>query len=146
MLRKPTGLALAIAMAASAVSVPAPVRASDAGDVIAGIAIGAGVVALGAAAASSAQRYYKDPYYDYNQGLSPEGNAVAACSHKTWRTLSRDGANKVIIRKVKDTRPLGKGEWRVKLRVEARYSRRDRDVFDVVCRVLHDRVVKFRYA
>ncbi len=142
-MRRVLAVALAAGVAGAALSEPA--SGSSAGDVIAGIAIGAGVVALGAAAASSAQRYHNDPYYDYNQGLSPEGNAIAACSHKTWRALYRDGAQKVTIRKVKDARFQGGGEWRVKLRVEARYKRH-RDMLDVVCHVVHDRVVKFRYA
>jgi hypothetical protein len=95
-------LGLAVALASSVPMQQA--EASKAGDVAAGIAIGAGIAALAAASASSAQRYYNMPDYDYNHGISGEGNAIAACTHKAWRRASRDGARQLSLVKVKDTR------------------------------------------
>jgi len=137
-------LGLAVALASSVPMQQA--EASKAGDVAAGIAIGAGIAALAAASASSAQRYYNMPDYDYNHGISGEGNAIAACTHKAWRRASRDGARQLSLVKVKDTRWKGGDEWRVKLRVEARYGGGNRSRYDVVCRVIHDRVIDFKLA
>ena len=142
-MRKIMALGLALALAGNA-ALPQPASASKAGDIAAGIAIGAGVAALAAASASSAQRYYGAPEYDYNQGISGEGNAIAACTHKAWRRASNDdGARQISLVKVKNTTWRGGDDWRVKLRIEARYGGGYRDRYDVVCRVKHDRVVNF---
>lgn len=135
-------LGLAAALAGSIAVQPA--SAGKSGDIAAGIAIGVGVAAIAAASASSAQRYYAAPVYDYNQGISSEGNAIAACTHKAWRQASKQGARQVSLAKVKNTKWRGGDEWRVKLRMDARYGGGYKDRYDVVCHVFHDRVVDFR--
>lgn len=130
-------------VAASIATGPALAK-DDAGDIVAGIAIGVGVAALTAAAASAANADIDEEHYSYSHHMDGEGNAIAACTHKAWKKVHKDGARKLVLDKVIDTDRRGAQTYDVELRLRANYPW-GKEKLKVACRVEWDRVTRFRY-
>ena len=133
---------LAIAVAASMMTA-AGLSPAEAGRKDVGIAVAAGIAAIGLAAASAAAAHRDRDYYDYHHGHDSSTNAVAACVHQADRVVRRQGGLYVRLDRVRRTERVANGIRVVAdmTGVHRNFSKRSR----VRCVVDHDRVVRFNY-
>jgi len=134
-------LTTALAVSMLAVASVSPVEAGKKRDV--GIAVAAGIAAIGLAAASAAAAHRENDYYDYNHGHGSSTNAVAACVHRADKVVRRQGGLYVRLDRVRRTVPVA-GGIRVVADMTGVYPR-FRKTSRVRCVVDHDRVVRFNY-
>ena len=108
-----------------------------------GIAVGVAATALILSAAQSANSYRDRDYYDYNQSVGPNENAVAACIHRADRRVQRRRGGFARLEHVKDVKHKD-GRIKVTMLVTNISGRHARKRW-VKCHVRHDRVVFFKY-
>ncbi|MEM6658450.1 MAG: hypothetical protein AAF625_10205 [Pseudomonadota bacterium] len=127
-------------LASAAVTAP-PAQANDAGDLIAG-------VALGVLGASIAHHHHKHgaPYQNH-PGVSPEENAIGLCMHRTQTAMTNQGYYAVDFERTLSYTTNSDGIDLIDLEIaRSRDSNDARSTIKAHCAIQDNAVVNYRYS
>ncbi|RLJ99998.1 hypothetical protein [Ruegeria conchae] len=120
---------------------PTTANASDAGDVIAGVALGV----LGASIAR--HHHHHGSHYQKHPSLSPEENAIGLCMHRTHAAMTNQGYYAVDFQRTLSYTTNADGIDLIDLEVARSSDSTDaRSYIKAHCAIQNDAVVNFRYS